>query len=41
MGDSYALDVGQLSKALGLSEDEVEEVLESLANKGLIEISYA
>jgi division protein CdvB (Snf7/Vps24/ESCRT-III family) len=41
MGDSYALDIGQLSKALGLSEDEVEEVLESLANKGLIEISYA
>jgi hypothetical protein len=26
MGDSYALDIGQLSKALGLSEDEVEEV---------------
>jgi division protein CdvB (Snf7/Vps24/ESCRT-III family) len=41
MVDSGALDIGQLSKVLGLSEDEVEEVLESLANKGLIELSYA
>ncbi len=41
LGDSGALDIQQLSKVLGLTEDELEEVLESLANKGLIELSYA
>ncbi|MDJ0274034.1 MAG: hypothetical protein QXP81_02845 [Nitrososphaerota archaeon] len=40
-GDSQALDIEELSKVLGLSVEEVEEVLESLANKGLIEVSYA